>query len=76
MPLKIVKNSEESGLSLHSVMNYMGELCGECGEVRLLHPQPYVYTCPYCRFSFQINPVSRKKPITILHKSEVKKKHA
>jgi len=53
---------------------YLGDLCSECGEARLLHPQVYVYTCPYCRFSFQINPVSRNKPILILRKSEVKKK--
>lgn len=58
-------------------MTYLGELCGECGEARLLHPQVYVYTCPYCRFSFQINPVNTIRSgrgITILKKSEVKKK--
>lgn len=54
---------------------YLGEICSECGETRLLHPQIYVYTCPFCRYSFMVEPVSSpfQRGIVILHKSEVKK---
>ena len=79
MPLKLVENCGESGLSLATVMKhtdtpivFLGEICNKCGKARFLHPQPYVYTCPFCRYSFQVNPVSRTKHITLLHKSEVR----
>jgi len=55
---------------------YMGEFCTECGEARFLHPQIYVYTCPYCRYSIKIEPVSTtfSRGFIVLHQSEVKKK--
>ena len=54
---------------------YMGEICSECGEARMLHPQLYVYTCPYCRYSYMIHPVSSvfSRGITILKQSKVRK---
>ena len=73
MPLKIIKDSVESGLTLNST--YLGEICSECGKARMFHPQIYVYTCPKCRYSYMVQPVSSpfSRGIVILHKSEVKK---
>ena len=54
---------------------YIGEICSECGEARMLHPQLYVYTCPYCRYSYMVHPVSTpfSRGITVLKKSKVRK---
>jgi len=55
-------------------MEYLGEYCNQCNKARMLHPEAYIYTCPFCRFSFRMNPVVRGKgSVSILHKSEVKK---
>ena len=51
---------------------YVGEMCPKCKKARMLHPRLYVYTCPFCRFSYQINPVGRFDDITILNKGESK----
>ena len=48
--------------------------CSECGEKTMVHPELYIYTCLFCRFSYRINPVDRYKDITVLHKSERGKK--
>lgn len=55
---------------------YLGEICSECGEARMLHPQVYVFTCPYCRYSYMIQPVSStfSRGIIVLHKSNHKKR--
>jgi len=56
------------------LMEYLGEYCNQCNKARMLHPEAYIYTCPFCRFSFRMNPVVRGKgSVSILHKSEVKK---
>ena len=54
--------------------SYIGEICNQCEKSRLVHPEAYIYTCLFCRYSYKIDPVVRgMKCITILHKSEVKK---
>ena len=51
------------------------EICSECGKARMLHPQVYVFTCPHCRYSYMIHPVSSNfsRGITVLHKSNRKR---
>lgn len=73
MPLIVVEGSKRRGETF--ISTYIGEICSECGEARMLHPQIYVYTCPYCRYSFMVEPCSSpfQRGIVILHKSEVKK---
>lgn len=53
----------------------IGEICSECGEARMLHPRIYVYECPYCHFSYMIQPTASpfSRGVVILHKSEVRK---
>lgn len=65
MPLKVVKNSK----------GYIGEVCSKCGKARMLHPQVYVFTCPYCRYSYMMQPCSSpfSRGVLVLHKSEVRK---
>ena len=52
-----------------------GEICSECGEAEMLHPQVYVFTCPYCRYSYMMHPCSSifSRGIMVLHKSNHKK---
>lgn len=69
MPLEIIEGSKKSGLTL------LGERCSECGKARMLHPEAYVYTCPHCRYSYMIHPVSKpfSRGITVIQKSRYKR---
>jgi len=71
MPIDYVKDLENGNIKAV----YIGEICSECGKARMLHPQIYIYTCPYCRYSYMIEPCASpfSRGIVILHKSEVKK---
>lgn len=57
------------------ISTYVGEICSECGEARMLHPQLYVYTCPYCRYSYMVQPCSSpfSRGIVVLKQSKVRK---
>jgi len=54
-------------------MTYIGEICSKCGEARYLHPRPYVYTCPYCRYSFKIQPCEKYQHVVILNRGRFEK---